>query len=83
MKNHLPNSTIQTITQAAKSLKVRPLGAHHTAKAPTFCDLHIFLVSGQGTVDLPNKLHVVQQGIKCIEVGEADLVSYGTSSSLK
>lgn len=49
----------------------------------TFSDLYVFSIAGQGTVDLPNQLHVVQQGIKAIKVGEADLVRYGTSSGLQ
>jgi len=40
----------------------------------TFGDLYISTVTSQGAVDLSNQLHVVEQRVEAVEVGEADLM---------
>lgn len=40
----------------------------------TFCDFNISSCTCYITVYLPNQIHVIQKGIKCIEKGEADLM---------
>lgn len=48
----------------------------------TFRDFNIFSWTCYVTVYLPNKIHVIQKGIKCIEIGEADLMWNRSTSYL-
>lgn len=48
----------------------------------TFSDLHISTVACQGSVDLSNQLHVVEQRVEAIKIGEADLMRCAASCNL-
>lgn len=40
----------------------------------TLGNFNVFPRAGQSAVDLANQLHIVEQGVKRVEVGEANLV---------
>lgn len=48
----------------------------------TFSDFHISAVASQSAVDLSNQLHVVEQRVEAVEVGEADLMRRATPCNL-
>lgn len=48
----------------------------------TFSDFHISAVASQSAVDLSNQLHIVEQRVEAVEVGEADLMRRATPCNL-
>lgn len=49
----------------------------------TFGDERVSVRAGQGAVDLAHQLHVVEEGVEGIEVGEAHHVGGAASRSLE
>lgn len=48
----------------------------------TFGDFYVSAVASQGAVDLSDQLHVVEQRVEAIEVGEADLMGCAATRGL-
>lgn len=49
----------------------------------TFCNKRVFVCASNGAVNLADQLHVVQEGVEGIEVGEAHHVGGAASCSLE